>query len=168
VETIEGSGSWSSVEKMESNFDVIVAVVFENSYADWNGDAGNRSSLEVGYYGGSQTTIDSFTRSAMMNAMMKYHGKVPIVMVIVSGRPQVMPREFIENSGAVVMAWLPGSECGGVADVLMGDYDFRGKLNCVWPASIDQLPLNNGNLGDAKGSGGEPLFPIGFGLGYKK
>ena len=87
LETIEGSGSWSNVEKMESNFDVIVAVVFECSYADWNGDAGNRTSLDVGYYGGSQTTIDSFTRSAMMKAMIQYHGKVPIVMVIVSGRP---------------------------------------------------------------------------------
>ena len=166
VETIEGSGSWSNVEKMESDFDVIVAVVYESSHADWNGDAGNRSSLEVGYYGGSQTTIDSFTRSAMMKAMIQYHGKVPIVMVMVRGRSQVILKEFIENSNAVVMAWLPGSEGGGVADVLMGDYDFRGKLNCVWPASADQLPLNSGDLGDAKGSGGEPLFPIGFGLRY--
>jgi len=79
-----------------------------------------------------------------------------------------MPREFIEKSSAVVMAWQPGSECGGVADVLMGDYDFRGKLNYVWPANAEQLPLNGGNIGDAKRSAGEPLFPIGFGLRYKQ
>ena len=56
------------------------------------------------------------------------------------------------------MAWLPGSEGHGVADVLFGDYKPTGKLPFTWPRSIAQLPTG--------GSGDEPLFPYGYGLTY--
>ena len=61
--------------------------------------------------------------------------------------------------GALVAAWLPGSEGQGVADVLFGVEPFRGKLPYTLPRSIDQVPL--GALAE---SGEEPLFPFGYGL----
>ena len=32
----------------------------------------------------------------------------------------------------IVMAWLPGTEGAGIADVLFGEYDFTGKLTYTW------------------------------------
>jgi len=69
---------------------------------------------------------------------------------------------------AIVAAWLPGSEGGGIADVLFGDYNFTGTLTHTWPASADQIPVNAGPVynDEQHGSGGSPLFPCGFGLKY--
>jgi len=78
---------------------------------------------------------------------------IPVVTVLVSGRPLVVAPE-LARSAAFVAAWLPGSEGQGVADVLFGDHDFQGRLPFSWPASDGQNP----NRGD------EALFPYGFGL----
>jgi hypothetical protein len=53
-------------------------------------------------------------------------------------------------------AWLPGTEGGGVADVLFGARP-TGKLSFAWPRSMAAYPR-------AKNS--DPLFPLGFGLSY--
>ena len=71
---------------------------------------------------------------------------IPVVTVLVSGRPLVVNEELAASS-AFVAAWLPGSEGGGVADVLFGDYDFVGRLPMVWP-----------------GGHGKVLFPRGYGV----
>ncbi|MEJ2538853.1 MAG: glycoside hydrolase family 3 protein [Gemmatimonadota bacterium] len=80
---------------------------------------------------------------------------VPIVTVLVSGRPLVVNPE-LELSSAFVCAWLPGSEGDGVAQVLFGEHPFQGKLSFSWPRDDAQNP----NRGD----GSDPLFPYGFGL----
>jgi beta-glucosidase len=56
---------------------------------------------------------------------------VPVVTVVVSGRPMVLGNAF-ENSNAILAAWLPGTEGQGVADVLFGDYKPTGKLSFSW------------------------------------
>ena len=69
----------------------------------------------------------------------------------------------LENSTAFVVAWLPGSEGGGVADLLLRDakgevqFDFLGRLSFDWPndslnAQDNELPVENN------------LFPYGYGL----
>uniref|UniRef100_A0A0E0N323 beta-glucosidase n=1 Tax=Oryza rufipogon TaxID=4529 RepID=A0A0E0N323_ORYRU len=63
-----------------------------------------------------------------------------------------------ERTYAETTAWLPGTEGQGVADVLFGDYGFTGKLPRTWFKSVDQLPMNVGDLHY------DPLFPFGFGL----
>ena len=68
---------------------------------------------------------------------------IPVVVILVCGRPLVVNKE-LEASEAFVVAWLPGSEGGGVADVLFGDYDFQGKLSFTWPKYDD----DNLNIGD--------------------
>jgi beta-glucosidase len=86
-----------------------------------------------------------------------------LVVVILSGRPLVITDQF-RIPDAWVAAWLPGSEGQGVADVLLGDYPFTGKLPYTWPRSNEQLPINENN--DIGNTGCDaPLFPFGFGLG---
>jgi beta-glucosidase len=60
------------------------------------------------------------------------------VSVFITGRPLWVNAE-INSSDAFVVAWLPGTEGGGVADVLVADsdnnprYDFTGRLSFDWP-----------------------------------
>jgi len=84
---------------------------------------------------------------------------IPVIAVMICGRPLVINQE-LEESKAFVVAWFPGSEGRGVADVLFGDYDFQGKLSFSWPRYDD----DNWNVGD---EGYDPLFPYGYGLKYK-
>ena len=73
----------------------------------------------------------------------------------------------LNASDAFVAAWLPGTEGGGVADVLLrgpdGDvgHDFHGRLTFSWPRHAQHTPLN---IGDADYA---PLFPYGYGLRYR-
>ncbi|HJV69144.1 putative glycoside hydrolase, partial [Ideonella sp.] len=61
-------------------------------------------------------------------------------------------------------AWLPGTEGGGVADLLVraapgqAQPDFRGRLAFSWPGAACQTPLNAGERG------ARPLFAVGYGL----
>ena len=79
------------------------------------------------------------------------------VVLVVSGRPQIVTGQLPEID-ALVASWLPGSEGGGVADVLFGERAFSGKLSFSWPRRTRQQPIN---LGDENYN---PLFRYGFGL----
>ena len=79
-------------------------------------------------------------------------------MLVVSGRPMVIPPELGQQIDALVASWLPGSEGRGVADVLFGRRPFTGKLPVSWPRRVAQEPIN---VGDPDY---DPLFAFGFGL----
>jgi beta-glucosidase len=130
--------------------DVVVVVVGEEPYAEGGGDRGINLNLNASH-------------TALINDCVK-SGK-PIVCILISGRPMTITNE-IQYCDAFVAAWLPGTEGGGIADVLFGDYNFTGKLSHTWPMSWEQIPINTGNMGDASGSGGAPLFEYGYGLTY--
>jgi beta-glucosidase len=68
---------------------------------------------------------------------------IPTVAVLFSGRPRGVDRE-IAASDAFVAAFLPGTEGGGLADLLAGRAAFQARLSRPWP--------------------GEPSFPLGYGL----
>ena len=76
---------------------------------------------------------------------------IPVVAVMLTGRPLFVNPE-LNAANAFVTAWLPGSEGGGVADLLFArpGEDFRGRLPMVWPAEARP--------------GAGPLFPFGYGL----
>jgi len=80
------------------------------------------------------------------------------VVLVVSGRPQVISPAQLGKVDALVASWLPGSQGEGVADVLFGDKPFTGKLSHSWPRSADQEPINVGDPGY------DPLYPYGWGL----
>jgi len=81
---------------------------------------------------------------------------IPVVAVFVTGRVRLVQPE-IDAADAFAVAWLPGTEGEGVADVLFrkpsGEVNFpiTGRLSYSWPA------------GDP-GSNTKPLFPYGYGL----
>ena len=84
---------------------------------------------------------------------------IPVVAIMICGRPLVIEAE-LAASQAFVVAWFPGSEAQGIADVIFGDYPMQGKLSFSWPRYDDE----NWNIGDP---GYNPLFPYGFGLEYR-
>ncbi|WP_296605419.1 glycoside hydrolase family 3 protein [Nocardioides sp.] len=79
-------------------------------------------------------------------------------VVVVSGRPMVIPPSLLRQIDALVASWLPGSEGAGVGDVLFGRRPFTGKLPVSWPRSVAQEPINVGDRGY------DPLYRYGFGL----
>jgi beta-glucosidase len=87
---------------------------------------------------------------------------IPTAAVFLSGRPLYVNPE-LNAAGAFVAAFLPGTEGGGIADVLIGTptgdirHDFKGRLSFSWPARPDQTRINVGD--DVY----DPLFRYGFG-----
>jgi beta-glucosidase len=123
--------------------DVAVVVFGEDPYAEFQGD---RPDLYFDDQAGSLATMRRLRTAG-----------VPVVAIFLSGRPLWVNRH-LNTADAFVAAWLPGSEGGGVADVLFGTKDFRARLPFSWPADAKGAPLNRGEVGYA------PLFPNGFGL----
>ena len=111
-----------------------VVVIGERPYAETKGDR-------------AQLNLDREDIAAVNR--VKAAG-VPVVVVLISGRPMVLG-EVLDKADAIVAAWLPGTEGDGVADVLLGDYRPTGKLSYTWPRAA---------------VGSEALFPFGFGLSY--
>jgi beta-glucosidase len=146
---------------------VIVVVVGEPTYAEINGDVTDitLNNLSGGNFTGGAKPSDQI---ALVQACKTAAGTRPVVTILVTGRPNALGT-IPTNSNALVAAWLPGTEGNGVSDVLFSEnsVDFVGKLSFTWPASNAQNPIHAGNLGDATGSGGTPLFPFGWGLTYQ-
>lgn len=126
--------------------DIGIAVVGESPYAEGWGDNSKPSLSED-----DLTTIKNLQKVSRA-----------IVVVLVTGRPLIITDE-IDSWDAVVVAWLPGSEGTGVADVLFGKKLFTGTLPLPWPSHIGQLPIaTTGKTNDKS----DVLFPRYFGLGY--
>ncbi len=119
---------------------------------------------ELPYAEGPADSADLRLSQADIDVIRQVRAKVDkLVVIILSGRPLVITGQY-QIADAWVAAWLPGSEGEGVADVLLGDYPFTGRLPYTWPRSNAQLPINENN--DAGKTGCDaPLFPIGYGLG---
>ena len=122
-----------------------IVVVGEKPYAEGVGD---RSDLSL-----DEEDIDSISN-------VKSAG-IPVVVLLISGRPMII-EEALPLADAFMVAFLPGTEGQGIADVLFGNYKPTGKLSFSWPRSIDQLPLNINGSKDQY----DPLFPCGYGLTY--
>ena len=123
--------------------DVGLVVIGETPYAEMEGD---RESLVLDKE--DLAAIDRIKKAG-----------VPVVVIIVSGRPLIIADELDKWAG-LIAAWLPGSEGKGVADVIFGDYNPTGRLSVSWPRSMEQIPINFGD------SDYDPLFEYGFGLSY--
>ena len=123
--------------------DVVIAVYGEDPYAEFQGDRENLAFIPNGFDTKKLSTY-------------KENG-IPIVSVFLSGRPMWANTE-INNSDSFVAAWLPGSEGGGISDMLFKtdpSFDFTGRLSFTWPASAVVSKNNN-----------QALFKIGYGLSY--
>lgn len=147
-----GTATLSVWGEYEEKPDVAIVVFGEDPYAEYKGDLGT---LE--YKPGNKSDLELLRR-------LRANG-VPVVAVFLSGRPLWVNPE-LDAADAFVAAWLPGSEGGGIADVLFGKangdarYDFKGKLPFTWPRT--PLPTT------AEPRGQTPLFPYGFGFTYRE
>jgi len=123
--------------------DVVVAIYGENPYAEFQGD---------------RRDIDFDPNGFDIKKLGEFQNKgIPVVSVFLSGRP-LWTNPEINKSDAFIAAWLPGSEGGGISDLLFQSkptFDFTGRLSFSWPASA--VVTKNA----------EPLFKLGYGLSYK-
>lgn len=131
--------------------DVAVVVFGEEPYAEYRGD---RSDLVYeGQDGSDLALLKSFQSRG-----------IPVVAVFLSGRP-LWVNPHLNASDAFVAAWLPGTEGGGIADVLVADnegnarHDFVGRLSFTWPMLGDGEPINGADAENA-------LFALGYGLSF--
>lgn len=133
--------------------DVAIVVFGEEPYAE---GAGNVKTVDYASPGDADLQLLKKLRDA----------GVPVVAVFFSGRPLWVNPE-LNASDAFVAAWLPGTEGGGIADVIFRNargrvnHDFKGKLSYSWPKRASQPDLNRN---DAEY---DALFPYGFGLTYR-
>ncbi|WP_138495747.1 beta-glucosidase BglX [Paenibacillus pinistramenti] len=147
--------------------DVIVLALGEAS--EMSGEAGSRGDIRL-----PQAQLELLKR-------MKQLGK-PLAVVLFNGRPLDLSG-VLDEAGAVLEAWFPGSEGGlAIADLLYGAVNPSGKLTMSFPYSTGQIPVyyNHFNTGRPQGAPdaqiryvsqyldlpNEALLPFGYGLSY--
>lgn len=117
--------TYSANGPTDGSEDAIIVVLGENPYAETAGDR-STSNLTI-------SNDDKALLSSMKKALAEARGRnIPVILVLFSGRP-ITIADYVDQFDAVVAAWLPGTEGDGVADVLLGDYDFTGTLSYTWP-----------------------------------
>jgi beta-glucosidase len=103
----------------------------------------------------------------------------PVVAVLFSGRPLVVPW-LAERADAMLAAWFLGSEAGNaVSDVVLGRVSPSGRTPVTWARATGQIPIFFGQRPSGRPSDpndhftskyldapNEPLFPFGYGLTY--
>jgi beta-glucosidase len=124
-----------------------IVVVGETPYAEGIGD--------VGGPGGQTMTLSAADTQAVKTVCAAAR---TCTVVVISGRPMIIPPDLLGQIDALVAGWLPGSEGIGVADDLFGHHRFTGRLPVSWPRTLAQEPIN---VGDANY---DPLFRYGYGL----
>ena len=126
----------------EVKADAVVAVYGEDPYAEFQGD---------------KKDLDFKENEFDVSRLSQFKAKgIPVVSVFLSGRPMWCNPE-INLSDAFIAAWLPGSEGGGVSDLLFKtdpSFDFTGSLSFRWPSSAVVTDTQ------------EPLFDLAYGLNY--
>ena len=150
LETNGGSAILSEDGDWSTKPDVAIVVFGEDPYAEGVGDRAN---------------VD-YAPDDGLDLLKKFKkAGIPTVSIFISGRALWVNPE-LNVSDAFVAAWLPGSEGGGIADVLIVDaddnprFDFTGRLSYSWPATAGQVEVN---IGD---DDYHPLFAYGHGLSY--
>jgi beta-glucosidase len=114
------------------SFDAVIAVIGENPYAETDGDRAGNISIR-------DRDLETLKRI--------YNYRCPVIVIMLSGRPMNIGDEY-QKWDAFIAAWLPGTEGGGIADVLFGDRPFTGRTPYTWRKSLN----------------GEVLYPFGYGL----
>jgi beta-glucosidase len=104
----------------------------------------------------------------------------PVIVLLYSGRPLVLPDGLAAKAGAIVALWFPGSEAGpAVGDILSGHFNPTGRLCMSWPVDVGQIPIFYGQRPTGRPASPddhftskyldlpiEPLFCFGHGLSY--
>jgi len=132
-EAAAGNVTYAENGRAGGKFDAVIAVIGEDPYAETFGDRSSNINLR-------QRDLD------MLRQVYSYG--CPVIVIMLSGRPMTIGDEY-QKWDAFIAAWLPGTEGGGIADVLFTSRDFTGRTPYTWRKTIN----------------GEVLYPFGFGLG---
>ncbi len=140
-----GSAEFSTDGRFTQRPDVAVVVFGEQPYAEYDGDRED-----------TRLALDDAHGLAQIRQLRA--AKIPVVALLLTGRPLYVQSE-IQAANAFVVAWLPGSEGGGVADVLIRKpdgaihYDFTGRLSFSWPATLSPALSPAGLIAFKRGAG---------------
>lgn len=150
----QGNVEFNAAGSYSQKPDVAIVVIGEEPYAEGQGDR--------------KDVNQSAFRPADLALLKKLKSEgIRVVTVLLSGRPLWVNPE-LNQSDAFIAAWLPGSEGGGIADVLFQTpngsiaYDFKGKLPFQWPSTPTHT--QSGIVRHAEA----PLFKLGYGLTYQQ
>ncbi len=162
VEQAGGTATLAADGNYQQRPDAAIVIFGETPYAEFEGD---RETLDY-----------SALESRPLQLLRRLHAAgIPVVGIFLSGRPLWVNPE-LNASDAFVAAWLPGSEGGGVADLLFRPNhagaapaatatpsvattaDFSGRLAFSWPATA--MPVTHLPGGSVRGA----LFKRGYGL----
>ncbi|CEM27137.1 unnamed protein product [Vitrella brassicaformis CCMP3155] len=161
---MDGGGSATLYQMVDgefpdlSSYDALIFCTGEDPYAEYFGDRHWPASMDFG-----QFRVGAADAGFLEEVRTKYPS-LTIVTLLSSGRPLYVNKE-INLSDAFIAVWLPGTQGGGVADVLFGKNDLVGKLSFQWALDPCVTMEYNGAHGN------DPPFtnlmlPIGYGLTY--
>lgn len=133
-------------ESKAAEADVVLLVLSEIPYAEMQGDSEDLSITGSHGHPGNQAAID------LANSLNK-----PVVTVLLAGRHQVDLDNYLDTWSSVAIAYWPGSEGGqAIANVLVGDAPFVGKLPMPWYKSVEDIKKEQPEL----------IYELGYGLSY--
>ena len=155
--------------------DLIVAVVGDVIQAI--GEGCSTATLEL--LGGQNALLDALAD------VSRETGK-PMVTVLVSSKPQVLPRSIVGDSGvlagrcndpksgagSILWAPNPGMEGGqAIAEIILGEVNPSGRLPITFPCHAGQLPVYYNQIRGQHGNRyadltQDPAFAFGEGEGY--
>ena len=115
----------------ENASDAYIVTAGENPDAESMGDRGP-SSLTL-----SDSDVAMLDKIKEDVKRLRSEGK-PVILLLFTGRP-VNIADYIDEFDAIAECWLPGTEGDGLADVLVGDYDFTGTTTFTWPVDASYI-----------------------------
>ena len=151
IEALQGYANTKNIEiiidkNKAGDADLVLMVLAEKPYAEMEGDTEDLSLTGSHAHQGNEETIK------FVSSINK-----PTVTVLLAGRHLIDLDDYLDDWESIVMAYLPGSEGGqGIANVLVGEQNFTGKLAMHWYRELKDIPNENADL----------LYQIGYGLSY--
>ena len=166
IERINGAGK-AKARELARESDLIVLCLGET--LAMSGEAGSRG------HPGIPAAQCELARTVLAQ-------KKPVVILLFSGRPLVLPDWLAEKADGLLAAWFPGSEAGrAIADVLSGRFNPVGRLSMSWPMDVGQIPIFFGARPTGRPAAAddhytskyldmpnEPRFAFGHGLSYSR
>lgn len=154
--TTTGTTFWQAMQQATAGTNITLQNVGTRTKGRYSGDVGIWVGGETPYAegkGDSSTLAFGNDNSAQLSDLCS-HVKTCIA-ILYSGRPVIISDQ-LPKANAFIAGWLPGTEGGGITDVLFGG-GFAGKLPVSWPKAVTDEPINDGG-------GKTPLFPLGYGI----
>jgi hypothetical protein len=159
VAEIPYAGDFGDVRTNIANPDARIALYHLPEIYDLpNATGGRVNQRAVRGHSVNQGIVEGF---AARDSEGQYIMNIPKIVLMITGRPHSIDIH-LDDWDAVIATWLPGSEGGGIADVLFGNRDFVAKTPMTWYGIYESIadPLGGSVLGRT----GNITFPFGWGL----